>query len=102
MRYWVERSWEELGALGHLVVVARDQRALYHYLSQVSSQDAQLLVLLDRRREERRRRGEGATPERRQGDRRTPGQAEALAERGVVVVTRPPDQDPWSTAPDPG
>jgi len=96
MRYWVEQSWAELGALGHLVVVARDQRGLYDYLSQVSSKSDQLTVVLDRRRQERRQAVSPDAPERRRADRRGTTRTEDLAARGFVIITGSPPGEPSS------
>jgi class 3 adenylate cyclase/tetratricopeptide (TPR) repeat protein len=93
MRYWVDRAWRELGALGHLVVVARDQRGLYDYLSQVSARDEQVVVVLDRRQQERRQAGEETPTGRRQADRRMPGRADTLASHGFAVVDPQPEPD---------
>jgi tetratricopeptide (TPR) repeat protein len=94
MRYWVERAWASLSALGHLVVVARDQRGLYDYLSQVSRGD--LTVILDRRREERRQEPRVGLPERRRAERRRLGRGEDLASRGFVIIAGDPERPPES------
>ena len=53
MRFWFKRAAEELMALGHLVIVARDNIQLYESLKQEFSGEP-VTVILDRRQGERR------------------------------------------------
>jgi class 3 adenylate cyclase/tetratricopeptide (TPR) repeat protein len=102
MRFWVEEACRELGGLGHLVVVAQDQRGLYDYLAQVSAKSEQLLVVLDRRKQERRQTVAAAdAPERRIFDRRGATRADDLAARGFVIVKGSSDVEaPVASEPD--
>jgi tetratricopeptide (TPR) repeat protein len=91
MRFWAQVACAELGALGNLVVVAREQQGLYDYLSQVSAKDDRLLVILDRRQGDRRQQASPDTPERRRrGDRRANTRTEELARRGFVIIGEQP------------
>jgi hypothetical protein len=53
-----------------VLVIARDQRALYEYARRAFAGNPTVQVVLDRRRAERRRGDQSRIPERRRGDRR--------------------------------
>jgi class 3 adenylate cyclase/tetratricopeptide (TPR) repeat protein len=89
MRYWVEQAWAGLSARGRLMVVARDQRSLYDYFSQVSPRGG-LTVILDRREDQRRQEPRVGLPERRRAERRRPGGVEDLASRGFLLIPGEP------------
>jgi hypothetical protein len=90
MRFWLERSERELRALGHLVIVARDNVELYDYLAEKFSGDPNVRVILDRRQAERRRDDAGddagTDAERRQTDRRRQAIDGKVRSRGLAVV----------------
>ena len=69
MRFWLKRAAEELMALGHLVIVARDNVQLYESLKQEFSGEP-VTVILDRRQGERRQTDLPHTEEHRDRDRR--------------------------------
>ena len=89
MRFWLKRAAEELMALGHLVIVARDNVQLYESLKQEFSGEP-VTVILDRRQGERRETDLPHTEEHRDHDRRARiAVDEALRARGVVVIAEP-------------
>ena len=101
MRFWLKRAAEELMALGHLVIVARDNVHLYESLKEEFSGEP-VTIILDRRQGERRQTDLPHTQEHRARDRRALAIDEALQARGVVVIAPPargPDAPP---SPSPG
>lgn len=74
----------------YLLIVARSQPDLSHYLKNNFAGDEKVEVILDRRRGERRQRVQPHEPERRQGERRRqPGTEKDLVYRPLVIVRRP-------------
>ena len=69
MRFWLKRAAEELMALGHLVIVARDNVHLYESLKEEFSGEP-VTIILDRRQGERRQTDLPHTEEHRDHDRR--------------------------------
>src|SRR5262249_54522587 len=88
VRFWAARAAEELMALGHVFVVARDNVQLYDYLKQEFAGEP-VTVIVDRRRTDGQQPGDGAT---RDGERRRHADMErTLNTRGFVVI---PDSQP--------
>lgn len=73
---------------GDLLIVARNQRALYEYLKNDFADDPEVVVVMDRRQGERRQRAETWTAERRRAsDRRgQPPIADKLESIGFAIV----------------
>ena len=89
MRFWFKRTAEEMMALGHLFVVARNNAQLYEYLRQEFAGEP-VTVILDRRQGERRRADLPHEEERRHSERRArPDVDSTLGARGVVVIAQP-------------
>ena len=86
MRFWLERSEPELRALGHLVIVARDNVELYDYLAAKFAGDTNVRVILDWRQGERRRDDGANGPERRHEERRRQAIDGKVRSRGLAVV----------------
>ena len=73
----------------YLLIVARNQPDLWHYLKNNFAGDEKVEVILDRRRGERRRRIQSHEPERRQDKRRRqPSLDKDLTFRSFVIVRR--------------
>ncbi|HET7874555.1 MAG TPA: AAA family ATPase, partial [Methylomirabilota bacterium] len=85
MRYWLALTAEELLALGHIFVVARQNVSLYEYLKQELSTES-VTIILDRRQNERRQAAQAHEPERRRNERRNRYVDEALRRYGFAVV----------------
>jgi len=88
VRFWAARAADELMALGHVFVVARDHVQLYDYLRQEFAGEP-VTVIVDRRRTDGQPPGAGAAHN---GERRRHADIErALNTRGFVVI---PDSQP--------
>lgn len=75
------------GSARYLLMVARDQPALFDYLRQAFSGDKEVRAFFDRRRRKRRQRVQAHKPERRWADRR--GRllnVDDLRSRGFVIL----------------
>jgi class 3 adenylate cyclase/tetratricopeptide (TPR) repeat protein len=84
VRFWAARAAEELMALGHVFVVARDNMELYDYLKQEFAGEP-VTVIVDRRRTNGQQPGAaGATRDRER--RRHADMEGALNTRGFVVI----------------
>lgn len=71
----------------YLLIVARNQPELWHYLKNNFAGDEKVEVILDRRRRERRQRIQLHEPEHRQGERRRqPSLDKDLTFRSFVIV----------------
>jgi class 3 adenylate cyclase/tetratricopeptide (TPR) repeat protein len=87
MRFWLERAEPELRALGHLVIVARDNADLFEFLAAKFKEDAGVRVILDRRHVAP---GDGvAATGRAESDRRRQSLDARLRARGLAVVIQP-------------
>ena len=74
----------------YLLIVARNQPDLWHYLKRNFAGDEKVEVILDRRRGERRQRIQPHEPERRRADRRhQPSLAHDLSYRFLAIVRQP-------------
>ena len=101
--WFVGRERGEVGdhgrlAIRHLVIVRRDQTAVYDYLFERLGRDPKSVVIVDRRREERRRHAESRQPERRVAARRRPPTFWTDLRFRFVIVTR--EREPCVTAED--
>jgi hypothetical protein len=84
VRFWAARAAEELMALGHVFIVARDKVQLYDYLKQEFAGEP-VTVIVDRRRTNGQQPGAAGTT--RDGERRRHADTEeALNTRGFVVI----------------
>ena len=72
---------------GGLIIVARDQPDLWHYLAEQFAKQNEVRVLQDRRQWERRQRRQTWEPERRTADRRSPPSINTdLRHRSFLIV----------------
>jgi class 3 adenylate cyclase/tetratricopeptide (TPR) repeat protein len=89
MRAWLDRTEQDLRALGHLVIVARPNVNLYEYLRQKFADDPDVQVVLDRRHGGERKPDGGASVQERANERRRLAIDQALRSRGLAVVIPP-------------
>jgi hypothetical protein len=81
------------GEARHLIIVARDRRALYDHLRRAFAGNDTVRVILDRRVNERRGKGDAVLPERRRSSRRSSALADTQLDAfgWSVVVKDLPD-----------
>jgi class 3 adenylate cyclase/tetratricopeptide (TPR) repeat protein len=86
MTLWLERAEAEIREYGRLLIVGRNQPALYEHLMRAFSGDARVTVVLDRRSGERRQQATPSGMERRRADRRRQRSDEAVRAGGFRIV----------------
>jgi hypothetical protein len=77
-----------------LLIVARDQMALYDYLQSAYGDSAELMLILDRRQGDRRRADRPVHDERRRRERRSPPEPNEDLRSQPFVIARPYDRRP--------
>jgi hypothetical protein len=79
MRYWVKQTVDTMKALGRLLIISREQAALFDYLDRLLSPEEPVRISLDRRA--------GQSPVPVPVERRGALQAQTLLQsRGMIVV----------------
>src|SRR5512139_4006651 len=77
-----------------LLIVARDQVALYDHLKVTYGDSADLMLLLDRRQGDRRQTDHPVRDERRRRDRRSPPSPNTDLRSQLFIIARPHDRRP--------